>query len=538
MVFIKSHKGQQWLLPPSIESLIPEDHVCYLVEGLVEAMDFSKFEVKYAGPGHPAYHPRVLLKVLVMGVMDRVRSSRRLARNSRENVVYIYLAEKLSPDFRTISDFRKNNSALVKEAFRHTVTLAKEEGLLDLSHLSTDGSKGKANAANKRMLTPEELEFLLRFVDEELEKWTAQDSIEDEAFGDLRGSDQLPGSSKKKLQKTVKHYVKKMLEKGDLFKEEIREKLKQAQKEQEKQGVEKVSITDPDSRYMKNKQKKIEFSYNTQLTVDKKGFILANDVCQDSNDTAQLQPQVLQTEENLGSLPDNVPWSFDNAYFEGMNLRFLSDKMIDGYIPNNEKKEGDPYDKKHFTYDPITDEYLCPANQPVTFLGETFDKRKKKTVRTYKAQACATCPHQLQCTTRKAGIRLIKSYPYEAERNAMVSKMETSQAKEIYKLRARTVEPVIGDIKENKGMRAFITRSLETVKIEFNLVCAATNLKKIWIHKQKKDHVRGDIAQRIQHHAKSLECTPKSGQIDNVQHSPAGQEGAQWFADNSHVSSS
>jgi transposase len=497
MVFIKSYKGQNWLLPPSIEEMIPKDHVCYLVESLVESLDFSKFEAIYAGPGHPAYHPRVLLKVLVMGVMDRVRSSRRLARNVRENLVYIYLAEKLTPDFRTISDFRKQNPTLLKEVFKHTVTLAKEEGLLDLSHLSTDGSKQKANAANKRILTKNELDFLLKFVDDELEKWALQDGLEDEAFGELRGSDQLPGSSKKKMQKTVQYYIKKIKEKGNVFKEDILGKLKQAHEEVKKQGLEKVSITDPESRYMKNKKNKIEFSYNTQITVDKKGFIIANDVCQDTNDTKQLRPQILQSEENLRSLPENVQWSFDNNYFEGTNIKFLLDKKIDGYIPDNEKNKENPYDKKHFTYLPKKDEYVCPANQPVLFNGEQFDKHKQKKIRIYKAKACAICPHQTRCTTRKDGIRYIKSYPYEVERGTMTAKMNTPQAKETYKLRAQTVETVIGDIKENKGMSTFLTRGLKTAKTEFNLVCASTNLKKIWLHLQKERKARRNYLSNI-----------------------------------------
>lgn len=510
MVFMKSYKGQQWLFPPSIEELIPEDHVCYLVESLVESMDFSPFEVKYTGPGHPAYHPRILVKVLVMGVLDRIRSSRRLARNVRENVVYMYLSEKVTPDFRTISDFRKTNPSTVKEAFKHTVTLAKKEGLLDLSHLSTDGSKGKANAANKRMLTKEELEFLLKFFDDELEEWTKRDDLEDEAFGGLRGSDQLPGNSKKKMQNTVKHYIKKIKEKGDLFKEDIKEKLTRAHQELEQHKLEKVSTTDPESRFMLNKKKKVEFSYNTQITVDKKGFILANDVCQDANDTKQLQPQVLQTEVNLKSLPKGILWSFDNNYFEGENIKFLLDNKIKGLIPNNEKKEDDPYNKKHFIYNSVKDEYTCPANQPVTFIGENFDKQKEKMVRIYKGQTCTACLYQAQCTKRKNGIRYIKSFPYEKERNVMTTKMDTPQAKELYKLRAQTVEPVIGDIKENKGMREFTTRTLETVKTEFNLICTATNLRKIWIIQQKKNDIRKHIMQRI------LSCTKISYLMPNI----------------------
>lgn len=486
MAYIKSFKNQSWLLPPSLEDIIPEDHICYLVESLVALINFTLFDVKYSGPGHPAYHPRILIKLLVMGVLDRVHSSRRLARNARENIVYMFLAEKTTPDFRTISDFRKNNPDLVKDVFKHTVTLAKQEGMIDLSHLATDGSKLKANAADKRVLTKDELDFLLKFIDEELEKWAKQDDIEDKIFGDIRGLDQLPNKSRKKIQNIVKRYVGKMKEEGDIFKEKTRDKLSKAYDELKEHELKKVNVTDPESRFMKNKKGRIEVSYNVQITVDKKNFILANDVSKDENDVGQLQPQVLQTEENIGSLPENILWSFDNGYYEGSNIKFLDDKIIDGYIPDNEKKVITSYDKQRFIYDPENDEYICPAGKPVPFLGERYDKSKKKTIRLYKGQECKTCPYQKMCTKRKDGIRYIKSFPYRIERNAMNEKMNTEKGKETYKLRALTVEPEFGDIKENKGMRGFLTRGIRTVRTEFNLVCTACNLKKIWIELQRK----------------------------------------------------
>lgn len=212
MAYIQSYKGQAWLLPPSIEDMIPEDHICFLVEGLVDSLDYGTFDIRYSGAGHPAYHPRILLKLLIMGVLDRVRSSRRLARNARENIVYIYLSEKVTPDFRTISDFRKNNPNLVKEVFKHTVCFAKQEGLLDLSYLATDGSKVKANASNRKVLTKEELEVLIGFVDKELKEWARQDMVEDEAYGNLRGSDQLSNQSKKTVQKAARYYIHKEVE--------------------------------------------------------------------------------------------------------------------------------------------------------------------------------------------------------------------------------------------------------------------------------------------------------------------------------------
>jgi transposase len=313
MAYIHSFKDQSWLLPPSIEDIIPEDHICILVESLIESLDFSSFDIRYNGPGHPAYHPRILLKLLVMGVLDKIRSSRKLSRNARENIVYMYLAEKLTPDFRTISDFRKNNPDLVKEVFKHTVTLAKSEGMIDLSHLSTDGSKQKANAANRRVLTKEELKFLLKFVDEELEEWAKQDDIEDEMFKDIGGSDQLSNRSRKKIEKAVKHYIRKMKKEGNLFKDKTYDKLIQAYDELKEHGLKKVNVTDPESRFMINKKGSIEFSYNVQITVDRKGCILANDVSNDETDKQNLKPQVIQTEENLGSLPKNTSWSFDNG---------------------------------------------------------------------------------------------------------------------------------------------------------------------------------------------------------------------------------
>ena len=106
---------------PIAEELIPEDHICFLVEGLIDSLEYSAFDIRYSGAGHPAYHPRIPLKLLMMGVLDRIRSSRRLARNARENVVYMYLSEKVTPDFRTISDFRKDNPEVVKEVFKHTI---------------------------------------------------------------------------------------------------------------------------------------------------------------------------------------------------------------------------------------------------------------------------------------------------------------------------------------------------------------------------------------------------------------------------------
>ena len=490
MAFIKSFKNQTWLFPPNIEELIPEDHVCYLVANLIDSLDYSTFEIKYSGAGHPTYHPRIIIKILVMGVLDRVRSSRRLARNARENVVYMYLAEKITPNFRTISDFRKNNPDLIKMVFKHTVYLAKKEGMLDLSHFSTDGTIIKANASSKRIFTKEELEFLINFIDNELDKWAEQDSLEDDFFKEIRGSDQLPGSSKKRVKSAVMHYINELKEKGEIFKINLENKFEKAQHEIEKNDLLKISMTDLESRFMKSKKGRIELSYNVQITTECNGFILANDVCDSASDTYQLQPMVNQTEQNLDELPKPIKWSFDKSYYESYNIKFLNDKEIDGYIPNQIKKIKNPYDKSNFTYNEQKDEYICPEKKSLIFFKEHYDKLKNKKIRKYRGVACKKCLKQKYCTKTKDGTRIVKMYPYEKERKVMNEKMQTSRAKEIFKLRKEIVEPVFGDIKENKGITSVLTRGLKTVKTEFNLISTANNISRM--HRKRKEIIQGN----------------------------------------------
>lgn len=498
MAYIKSFKDQNWLLPPSLSELIPEDHVCLLIESFIDEQDFLSFDIKYSGAGHPAYHPRIILKLLVMGVIDKVRSSRRLARNARENIVYMHLSEKLCPDFRTISDFRKNNPTIVKKAFQHTVTLAKSEGMLDLSNLATDGTKLKANASNRKVISKEELEFLMNFVDNELDEWAKQDSLEDDFFEDLRGSDQLPKSSKKKMQNAVKHYMDELKEKGEMFKLGLQDNLKKAKKELAENGLDKINTTDPESRFMPSKKGRIEFSYNPQITTERNGFIIANDVCNEVHDHEQLKPQVNQVKENLKEIPKDVKWSFDNGYIDGANIIFLNDLNIDAYIACQKEKSDKPYDKSNFEYDKVKDRYICPEGKKLVFQREGFDKGKKKNLRLYKGTSCKACPNHKHCTKRKDGIRTIKMYPFEEESRQMRKKMQTKKAKEVYKLRKQIVEFVFGDFRENKCLVTFLTRSLKTVRTEFNLMSLASNLDKIWRKNlEKREKTKQDMSQGI-----------------------------------------
>jgi len=490
MAYIKSFKGQNWLLPPNIIDMIPKDHICFLVEDVVDKLDFSNFDIKYSGAGHPAYHPRIICKILTQSMIDRIRPSRAISRNARENVVFIYLAENLCPDFRTISDFRKDNQDLLKDIFKITVSTAQELGAIGLEQLSVDGSKLKACAANNSTVTKEQLDVIDQYVNRELKEGIEIDKVEDKHFKDCRGYDQLKETDKKKIKSLIAKYYKQIKKDKSDRSSEIKNNIKEVKKKLEENELDKISLTDPEARFMKNKKGRIELSYNPQVTADHKtGIIVANDVCKEATDHNQLKPQIEIVEENCGKIKDGTKITLDNGYYNGENIHYLNTKKLDGYIPNQEdsKKakgkdvEVNKFDKINFKYDERKDKYFCPEGKTLIFQRESFDKIKKKNIRFYKGTACKTCPSQKCCTKQKDGIRTIKMYPFEKERKEMAEKMQTQKAKKIYKERKQVVERVIGHYKENLGVRGFLTRRLKTVKNEFNLVCAAHNLKKIWI---------------------------------------------------------
>jgi transposase len=131
----------------------------------------------------------------------------------------------------------------------------------------------------------------------------------------------------------------------------------------------------------------------------------------------------------------------------------------------------------------VKDEFICPNNERIKFRFEYFDKCKKKNVRIYKGVNCGECKFRKNCIKNKKGIRTIKCYGSKSSemiRREMSRKFETTEGREKYKTRAKIVECIFGDVKQNIGLREFLTRGVKGVKTEFNLACIAHNLKRIW----------------------------------------------------------
>jgi len=491
--------GQSWLFPPRITDFIPENHICNLVVAIVNLVNIKDIEMKYrCQPGHPAYSRRMLLRLMVQAAIDSMFSSRKIDRLAQENVIYMYLAGNEKPDFRTLCNFRREHKGLIEEVFKKTVMIAKATGILKLGHLSTDGTKVKANASNQYTLSKEELEQIKQII----EQGILVDEEEDRRYGDRRG-DELPPelNTQEKIRRKVeeieqaqgkkfKSAAKKILTRhagGDeRQKKQVMDTVNKAESEIIRSGQKAVSLSDPEARFMENKKKQKELSYNPQITVDHdSGIIVANDVTQECTDQGQLQPMVEQTEENLGGLPEDVKMSWDNGYHSGSNLRYLEEKQVDGYIPDSvqaQKMKGkqvpdDPYTKDQFAYNKTQDCFICPQGRMLTRKGEY--NYNGKTQYAYYGAPCSNCPARSACAGENKW-RVITSDGYEAERRRMKAKMQSEQGKKEYKKRGETVEWPFGDIKQNFGLREFLTRGLTNVQTEHNLVCTAHNLKVLW----------------------------------------------------------
>ena len=347
--------GQTWLVPRRVTDFIPEDHVCYFIANVAEEVDFEKINQKYRyTKGEPAYSRRMLLRVVLMASVDGVFSSRRIARLAEENVVYMYLSGMDKPDFRTICRFKIECAKEIEEAFKMTIEVARKMGMVKLNHMAIDGTKLKANASNANLINQEEI----KWIREILRKGILTDQEENTIYGDKRG-DEVPSelSNREKVSQIIDEVRKensdtknerkirrssfKLLEEactGPHGKQHVLEKLEHAEKELENTPQKTVSLTDPESRWMKNKKHQWELSYNMQIAVDHDyGIILASSITQDPTDHYQLIPQIEQVKQNIGPLPDDISLSADNGYSTQENLEYIEENQIDAYIPTKKQ---------------------------------------------------------------------------------------------------------------------------------------------------------------------------------------------------------
>ena len=362
---------QMQMFPPSVRSLIEDDHLCLVVDDVVKILDLSCLYQKVSPEGNPAYHPAMMLKILFYSYASGIFSSRKIAKAMRENIAFIYLGAWQQPDFRTISDFRKNNLNELKELFVQIVMLCKHMGMIKLGHVSIDGTKVKANASDAKTYDNQRFEKEIKRL---LEQADAVDDHEDQHYGADQSGDQLPTSIRNQNERISK--------------------LKQLQKELAESEKEKINTTDADAVFMKTSNG-IKTSYNGQAAVDQEHqVIIAADVTNQPADVEQLIPMIDQAEQNTSD--DIDACSADSGYSSGENLKALEDRSVEPYIPDRDYqaqargKKQEPFHKNEFVYDQQRDLYICPEGEELVF-SHRQKRRGKQPLLIYQCKSCRLC---------------------------------------------------------------------------------------------------------------------------------------------------
>lgn len=458
------NQNQGVLFPAYLDEDIPEDHISRVINEIVERLNITLITDKYSTIGANAYHPRMLLKVVFYGYSTGTFSSRKLSTMLKIDIAAMWLSSRQYPDFRTISDFRKDNLKEISQLFVQVLQLCKELDMVKLAHISIDGSKFRANASKHKAMSygrmKEEKSKLEKQVSELIEKAQETDEKEDRLYGDSDGSE-IPAELRDKEQRLRK------IDKAIL---ELEKRAEQKTKKQVK-DKDQYNFTDPESRIMVTRNEGPQQSYNNQIAVDQKeGIIIAADVTNNGSDKGQLQPIMEKVKENCGR-PEIL--TADAGYFSASNIEYLDEEKIDGYISSARErttKPKNPYDKKYFTYDAARDIYICPQGNELS-LQAKHNRKDGRVEFIYKGTACLNCPAKSCCTKSKSGQRKITRDDKEPIRDAMRLKVKTDTGKEIYARRKTIVEPVFGQIKEAQGFRKFSFRCLNKTKLEFTLIC-------------------------------------------------------------------
>ena len=409
---------QMLLMPVALQEWLPPDHLAYFISDVVDQLDLGEIESRYKQEerGYPPYHPVMMVKVLVYAYCVGVPSSRRIEKRLHEDIAFRVLAANNTPDFRTISDFRKDHLVALGGLFLKVLELCQQAGLAKLGHVSLDGTKMKANASKHKAMSygrmKEKRVRLEAEVEELLKRAQQVDEEEDQRYGKDRRGDELPAELAFRESR-----LKKIREAQAALEEEAQAHGKEVPEDKSQRN-----FTDPDSRIMPGPGgKEFHQSYNCQAAVDSAHqVIVAADVTKQPSDHGWALPLVQQIENNTGSLPKEA--SADAGYYSAQAVAELYALGVDPFIPPDKTRHGT---------------VLPPAPR-------------------------GRIPGHLSPADR------------------MRRKLRTQRGKRRYALRMGTVEPVFGQIKQARGFRQFLLRGLEKVRQEWRLICAGHNLLKLF----------------------------------------------------------
>jgi transposase len=455
------NRSQSILFPERLEDYIVEDNPVRAIEVFVNELDMSGLGFDGMQPeptGRPAYHPATLLKIYLYGYLNRIQSSRRLERETQRNIELIWLTERLTPDFKTIADFRKDNGPAIRRVCREFIVLCRSLQLFSEAIVAIDGSKFKAVNNRDKNFTDRKLEARMQQLEESITRYLAE----------LDRADREPTL-------VTEDRVSRLKDKITAVKAQM-QRLNEIGRQMQQAPDGQVSLTDPDARSMATSGRGTGMvGYNVQTAVDTKHhLIIAHEVTNVGHDRNQLTAMAERARDAVGT--KHLTVVADRGYFNGKEIKGCEQRGITALVPKpltSEAKADGRFDRRDFVYLPECDEYRCPA-------GERAIKRftsveRGMVLHRYWSSSCPRCPLKAQCTP--SDYRRITRWEHEATLERMQARLD--QTPEASRLRRRTVEHPFGTLKAWMGSTHFLTKTLPRVRTEMSLHVLAYNLKRV-----------------------------------------------------------
>jgi transposase len=460
-------REQITLFPEAIEDYITADNPVRFLDAFVDQLDMAPMGFRHATvkeTGRPPYNPKDLLKLYLYGYLNRIRSSRLLERETKRNLEVVWLLKRLSPDHKTISDFRKDHAQALREVFKQFVVICKQLELFGAELVAIDSTKFKASNARDRVKDKEQLEGSITRISESISQYLAQ--MEENDHNDETSAS--PSVTKEALQAKIARLQDQ--------KAQLQDALQTLDQTQAKYA----SLTDPDCRLMKN-ERRIEPAYTLQAAVDAKHSLIVDyELTQDAADNNHLSSVAAGAKHMLGV--DALTVCADAGYYDTVDLKTCDDDGITTYVPIPDPKipkhsnvPTPDYYHDRFVYDEATDTYRCPAGQTLHYY-RTTDKTDGRRIRIYRTEACIACPVRSACTTSPRG-RYINRWEHEAVLDRL--KQRLANQPEMIKHRKAIIEHIFGTIKKIWGYSALLLRGLTNIAGEVALMNLSYNIRRV-----------------------------------------------------------
>lgn len=382
---------QAYLLPPSVRDELGSDHLCFFIRGVIERLDMSVFEQSYSAEGGELYAPPLMLALWLYAYALGITSARQIERRLVEDLAFRYLAGGARIDNWALSAFRRRHSRALNDAFTQVLEWAQSQGMVKLGRVAIDSTRIAGNASKDKVDSEQTLRDTRAQLRRQVRTWQKQADHDDQEPGGLE-------VAIGELSQALAEMPRRL------------ERLK-------KSGLRKLSRTDEDARFLRQRGDKFVLGYSAEIAVSDDHLIVAQRVTQNATDNDSLVAIIDEVQQRCGALP--AATLADSGFFSIQNLNQMEQRNIDAYIPDSNM--------------------ACTLN-----LGTRCRTR-----------ACAPAHRRMR------------------------AKLRSPAGQAAYARRKAVVEPVFGVLKQQRGIRQFRTRGLNKVANEFTLATLAYNITRL-----------------------------------------------------------